>query len=161
MYPGRSMPMNFFALSLALFAVATRAADRKDERLLKSGSSDNKIVIVDSLQTLVLKNSPKLLPMALYTHKLWEKEEIYAFFIGLDLGKLTSVPILCRFNDIVIYGIRLSTLKYELSNILLNLKDLNEKSTFDTDFDQLFNTELLFGELCNGNGNWKGMLKGK
>ena len=135
--------MIIFALSL--IAVASLAADSRSS--LKPGSIGE---TVDSLKTMVMKQHPEVLPKFFCTFGFCKKEHAQAFSIGIHLGKSTEM-----LNTHFIHGnlitVRVCSNKlwyYLLKLFPLSWKDENETPfKFESAFNQVFKTELLFDDL--------------
>ena len=120
-----------------LIAVASLAADSRGET-------------VDSLKTVVMKQHPEVLPKFFCTFGFCTKEHAQAFSIGIHLGKSTEM-----LNTHSIHGnlitVRVCSNKlmyYLLKLFPLSWKDESENPfKFESAFNQVFKTELLFDDL--------------
>ena len=120
-----------------------------------SSNHDCGIDSIDSLQNMIMKRHPKVLPSYLKSKKSWDNEMSYAYSIGLALGgakNLVIRRIVFPYSKLI--GLKVSSkaldlFLIELSNSVWeeNKDDLNSKTNGESVFPLLLKMDLLSNDL--------------
>ena len=135
-----------FYLLAVTFPVVTSASN-------SSHNPDSGIDHVESLQTVIMKRHPELLPSFLKSKRGWDNGMLWAFSIGLALGRAKNLVVRRRFYKdrifLMVSPMNLGLFLSELSSYVWEEKKegLSTKTIAESVLPLLFKMDRLFNDL--------------